>query len=86
MEQIYYFNFSKGFSGSNYYNTLPTAPFIKTLEADKRRCIILEIGPERALFISNYYDAFFVARFKTPGLMFRHGDRSQVSQMKVTDG
>jgi len=30
--------FSKGFSGSNYYNTLPTAPFIRTLGSDKRRC------------------------------------------------
>ena len=27
-----------------------------------------------------------VARFKTPGLMLCHGDRSQISQMKVTDG
>ena len=44
---IYYFNyFWKGFSGSNFYNTLPTASFIQTLELDKRRCILSEIGPE----------------------------------------
>ena len=44
---IHYFNyFWKGFSGSNFYNTLPTASFIQTLELDKRRCIISEIGPE----------------------------------------
>ena len=44
---IYYLNyFWKGFSGSNFYNTLPTASFIQTLELDKRRCILSEIGPE----------------------------------------
>jgi hypothetical protein len=44
---LYYFNyFWKGFSSSNFYNTLPTASFIQTLELDKRRCILSEIGPE----------------------------------------
>ena len=61
---IYYFNyFWKGLSGSNFYNTLPTASFIQTLELDKRRCIISEIGPEQALFISNYYDVLNYCSF-----------------------
>ena len=44
-EHIYYLNFSNGFSGSNYYNTLPTAPFIQTLESDKRRCYYFRDQP-----------------------------------------
>ena len=60
--------FSKGSSGSNFYNTLPTAPFIQTLELDKRRCILSEIGPERALFISNCYNIINCCSFQNSGL------------------
>ena len=37
-EHIHHLIFSKGLSGSNSYNTLPTAPLIRTLGSDKRRC------------------------------------------------
>ena len=66
-EHIHHLIFSKGFSGSNYYNTLPTAPFIKTLESDKRRCYYFGDLPERALFISNYYDVLNCCSFQSSG-------------------
>ena len=86
---IYYFNyFGKGFSGSNFYNTLPnvTASFIQTLELDKRRCILSEIGPESIINFKLLRCIKLLLYSKTLGLMFSNGDRSQISQMKVTDG
>ena len=68
-----------------------TTPFLllrlsELLGRTKEDVFISEIGPERALFSSNYYDVLNCCSFQTLGLMFSHGDRSQISQMKVTDG
>ena len=43
-EHILLWFIRKGFSGSNFYYTLPNALLIQTLELDKRRCILSEIG------------------------------------------
>ena len=83
---IYYFNyFWKGFSGSNFYNTLPTASFIQTLELDKRRCILSEIGPES---IINFKLLRCIKLLLFSKLWVRCLVMVTIprSQMKVTDG
>jgi len=68
--------FSKGFSGSNYYNTLPTAPFIRTLGSDKRRCFYFGDRPWASIVHFKLLWCFkLLLVSKTPGLMFSHGDR-----------
>ena len=68
----------EGFSGSNFYNTLVIAPFIQTLVLDKRRCILSEVIPDRALLINDILILFKIvticstsALFQTLGLKLR---------------
>ena len=74
--------------------------FSQTSELDKRRCTLSEVGPERAIKyycqIFKYYCIIFNRRSSQNSgfdvfvlyieIFFFYGDRSQISQMKVTDG
>ena len=53
-EHILLFYIWKRFSGSNFYNTFVTAPFIQTLELDKRSCIQLLLFK----FLNSEFDIF----------------------------
>ena len=66
--------------------------FSQTSELDKRRCILSEVVPESAF--KYYCDLFNRRSYQNSGFdvfvldiqTFTYGDRSQISQMKVTDG
>ena len=67
--------------------------FSQTSELDKRRCILSEVVPESAF--RYYCDLFNRRSYQNSGfdvfvldiqIFSSYGDRSQISQMKVTDG
>ena len=67
--------------------------FSQTSELDKRRCILSEVVPESAF--KYYCDLFNRRSYQNSGfdvfvldiqIFSSYGDRSQISQMKVTDG
>ena len=67
--------------------------FSQTSELDKRRCILSEVVPESAF--KYYCDLFNRCSYQNSGfdvfvldiqIFSSYGDRSQISQMKVTDG
>ena len=67
--------------------------FSQTSELDKRRCILSEVVPESAF--KYYCDLFNRRSYQNSGfdvfvldiqIFCSYGDRSQISQMKVTDG
>ena len=67
--------------------------FSQTSELDKRRCTLSEVGLERAF--KYYCDIFNRRSYQNSGfdvfvlyiqIFSFYGDRSQISQMKVTDG
>ena len=82
----------KGISVDQHKTLLPLRCFSQTSELDKRRCTLSEVGPERAF--KYYCDLLNRRSYQNSGFdvfvldiqIFSYGDRSQISQMKVTDG
>ena len=85
----------KGISVDQPKTLLPLSNhcFSQTSELDKRRCILSEVVPESAF--KYYCDLFNRRSYQNSGfdvfvldiqIFSSYGDRSQISQMKVTDG
>ena len=85
----------KGISVDQPKTLLPLSNhcFSQTSELDKRRCILSEVVPESAF--KYYCDLFNRRSYQNSGFdvfvldiqtFSSYGDRSQISQMKVTDG
>ena len=85
----------KGISVDQPKTLLPLSNhcFSQTSELDKRRCILSEVVPESAF--RYYCDLFNRRSYQNSGfdvfvldiqIFSSYGDRSQISQMKVTDG
>ena len=85
----------KGISVDQPKTLLPLSNhcFSQTSELDKRRCILSEVVQESAF--KYYYDLFNHRSYQNSGfdvfvldiqIFSSYGDRSQISQMKVTDG
>ena len=85
----------KGISVDQPKTLLPLSNhcFSQTSELDKRRCILSEVVPESAF--KYYCDLFNHRSYQNSGfdvfvldiqIFSSYGDRSQISQMKVTDG